>query len=81
MPLELTEKQNSRMKFFSGDNRGNYKTIRRTGCFKITPEQVIKIKHLHDVGKSVREIVDATKLSRYIVQRAIAGFYNHILKQ
>jgi hypothetical protein len=80
MPLELTEKQNSRMKFFSGDNRGNYKTTQRTDCFKITPTQVIKIKKLHDVGKSVKEIADLTELSRYIVRRAIAGFYNHILK-
>jgi hypothetical protein len=80
MPLELTKKQNSRMKFFSGDNRGNYNTIRRTGCFKITPVQVIKIKHLHGFGKSVSEIADLTELSRYIVRRAISGFYNHILK-
>lgn len=72
MPLELTKKQNSRMKFFSGDNRGNYNTIRRTGCFKI--------KHLHGFGKSVSEIADLTELSRYIVRRAISGFYNHILK-
>ncbi len=80
MPLELTKKQNARMKFFSGDTRGNYTTIRRTGCFKITPTQVIKIKKLHDIGKSVGEIADLTELSRFIVRRAIAGFYNHILK-
>ena len=80
MTLELTSEQNSRMKFFSGDHRGNYGTIRRTDCFKITPKQVIKIKKLHDIGKNITEITNATKLSRYIVRRAIAGFYNHILK-
>ena len=81
MPLELTEKQNERMKFFSGDNSGNYNTIRRTGCFKITPQQVIKIKKLHCQKVSVGDIAGITKLSRFIVRRAIGGFYNHILKQ
>lgn len=80
--LNLTEEEKRRLSALTSGH-GNRSG---TGIFsgtrqnqKITPDQLLKLKELQNMGWTNKPIRTKLDLSEYIVKMALRGHYNHIL--